>query len=178
MNGSARRLGPLGWSGVLLCGLAVAVLAVLAVYTYRVLSGPSVHLRSGAQHVALPAHRTYGIYVDDLNNSGYSENCSATDAQGHDVEMRFPSWSISSSSTENLDLAYNTGSGDLTINCSVPGEIVTTRPVLNYTALLLGGLAAGALAVLGIVLIIIGVNRVRRTNSILPPHERVSPLDK
>lgn len=166
VNPPGLRSWPLGKAGVLLCGLAVLVMAAVIVSNHRATSGPSVHLANGPQQVVLPPDKTYGIYVEDANNSGYTESCTATDAQ-HQAAVRMggPSWSISSSGTETLDMVYNTGSGDLTINCSVPGETVTTRPVPNYQGLLLGGLAAGILAVLGIILIGEGFTRTRRMPS-------------
>lgn len=109
----------------------------------------------------LPADTTYGIYVVDADNSGYAMSCAATDAQGQAVRMGDPSWSISSSDTETLDLVYTTGSGDLTITCPVAGEIVTTRPVPDYRGLVLGALGAGAMAALGGVLIVTRSSRPR-----------------
>jgi hypothetical protein len=170
----SARFWPLGWVGVVLCALAVVVLAFLAVTTYRATSSPSMHLADGPQHVVLPANSTYGIYINDANNSGYTESCSATDTHGETIQMRDPSWSISSSDTENLDMVYNTGSGHLTINCSVPGEVVTTRPVPNYWALLLGGLAAAAMAVLGIVLIVMSFITARSVDSMPLPQQQAS----
>lgn len=174
VNRSARRFWPLGWVGVLLCALAVVVVVVLAVSTHRATSGPSMRLADGPQHVVLPADSAYGIYINDANNGGYTESCSLTDAQGNTIQMRDPSWSISGSDTETLDMVYNTGSGHLTINCSVPGEIVTTRPVPNYWELLLGGLAAAALAVLGIVLIVRRFTHTRSVNFPPLPRQQVS----
>jgi hypothetical protein len=171
VNRSARRFWPVGWVGVVLSGLAVAVVVVLAVSTHRTTNGPSVRLADGPQHVVLPAASTYGIYINDANNSGYTESCSATDALGNTIQMRDPPWSISGSDTETLDMVYNTGSGHLRINCSVPGEIVTTRPVLNYWALVLGGLAAAAMAVLGIVLIVTRFTRACVDSMPLPQQQ-------
>jgi hypothetical protein len=78
--------------------------------------------------VVLPAHKTYGIYVNDVNNSGYSLSCSAKDAQGRRIHMndQTPA-TVTTSATNNLDLVFNTGSGDLTITCTAPGEQTTTR---------------------------------------------------
>jgi hypothetical protein len=165
---SERRFWPLGWLGVLLCGVAVLVLAIMLVGNHRATSGPSVRLADGPHHVVLPADKTYGIYINDANNSGYTESCTAVDAQGSNIAMRDPSWSISGSDTETLDIVYNTASGNLTINCSVPGEIITTRPVPNYCALLIGALAAGAMAVVGIILIVTRFTRARSVGMPLP----------
>jgi hypothetical protein len=88
-----------------------------------------IHLTGQPQHVVLPAHKRYGIYVNDANNSGYSLNCKATDTQGHDeihMDHKTPA-TISTSGTNNLDLVYDTGSGDLIFTCSAAGEQTTTR---------------------------------------------------
>lgn len=89
-----------------------------------------LHLTGQPQHVVLPAHKKYGIYVNDANNSGYSLSCEAKDAQGGHVHMddQTPP-TISSSGTNNLDLVYNTGSGDLTFTCSASGAQTTTGPL-------------------------------------------------
>jgi hypothetical protein len=89
-----------------------------------------IHLTGQPQHVVLPAHKKYGIYVNDANNSGYSLSCAAKDAHGRQVHMddQTPP-TISSSGTNNLDLAYNTGSGDLTFTCSASGAQTTTGPL-------------------------------------------------
>ena len=87
-----------------------------------------IHLTGQAQHVVLPAHKKYGIYVNDANNSGYSLNCTAKDAQGRQVHMgSHTPPTISNSGTNNLDLVYNTGSGDLTFTCSASGAQTTTH---------------------------------------------------
>ena len=88
------------------------------------------HLTGQPQHVILPAHKKYGIYVNDANNGGYSLSCTATDAQGRQVHMddQTPP-TISTSGTNNLDLVYNTGSGDLTFTCSASGAQTTTGPL-------------------------------------------------
>ncbi|WGL53387.1 hypothetical protein P5P86_06045 [Nocardioides sp. BP30] len=161
MRDVRRRLGPLGWTGVCLTAVAVLVVVFAVVAAHRTTDGPSVRLSDGAHHLSLPAHRTYGIYVDDADNSGYSETCSATDDRGGSIRMRDSSWSISSSDTEMLDLVYDTGSGDLVLTCSVPGEIVTTRPV-PANALVLLGVAGVAVGIAGIVLVIVGLSRRRR----------------
>lgn len=133
----------LGLVGLLLCVLAVVAVSVPGVGLARATSEHGVRLDGSDQHIRLPPHQKYGIYVDDANNSGYSEECSAVDVGGRPVRMADPSWSFSSSDTETLDFVFNTGSGALTINCSVPGERATTRPVANLRPLLLGlGLAA------------------------------------
>jgi hypothetical protein len=64
---------------------------------------------------------------------------------------------VSSSDTEVLDLVFDTGSGELTIQCAVPGEQVTARPVPNDLAMLLGIVLAGILGCTGVGLLIVWV---------------------
>jgi hypothetical protein len=100
----ARRRGVrhLGWVGLLLCVVAITAASVPGVGYARESADDGVRLVGGSQDVHLPAHQRYGIYIDDANNSGYSESCSAVDARGRAIEMKEPSWSIGSD-TENLD---------------------------------------------------------------------------
>jgi hypothetical protein len=49
-----------------------------------------VPVRDGSQQVSLPADRTFGLYVDDPDNSGYAAGCTATDADGRLIAMRMP----------------------------------------------------------------------------------------
>jgi hypothetical protein len=112
----------------------------------------------------------WGIYVDDANNSGYTEECSAVDANGKSIQMSDPSWNISESDTETLDMVFDTGSGVLTFDCSVPGERVTTRPVADFQSLLLGTAVAGVLGLLGVALIIVWLvlRTQRKSRSVAP----------
>jgi hypothetical protein len=89
-----------------------------------------IHLTGQPQHVVLPAHKKYGIYVNDADNSGYSLSCTARDSEGRQIHMgSHPPPTISNSATNNLDLVYNTGSGDLTFTCSASGAQTTTQPL-------------------------------------------------
>jgi hypothetical protein len=88
----------------------------------------TVHLTGQDQHVLLPPHERYGIYVDDADNSGYNLSCTARDAQGRRIHMKSRTpVTISSSATNNLDLVYDTGTGDLRFTCLAPGERITTH---------------------------------------------------
>jgi hypothetical protein len=160
-----RRFGSrrVGWAALLLCVVAVVAVSVPSVRYAKAENHEGVRLDGSAQHINLPAHRTYGIYVDDADNSGYSEQCTAVDDNGRMIDMRDPSWSMSSSDTEMLDYVFTTGSGALTINCSVPGERVTARPVPNLDALLLGLVGCGIAGSAGAALLITWlVSRPRR----------------
>lgn len=148
------RFGLLGWVGLLLCVLALVAVAVPGFGYTRARADDGVRLDGSPQHVQLPANRTYGIYVDDADNSGYAMSCSAVDARGRDASMADPGWSVSSSNTEVLDLVFDTGSGELTITCAVPGEQVTARPVPNDGAMLLGIVLAVGLGCTGLGLLL------------------------
>ena len=142
-------------AGVLAGVLAIVAGAIPFAWFARAITSDEVALPAGQHELTLPAHRTYGVYVDDADNSGYSERCSATDASGRRVRMKDPSWNIGwFSDTENLDFVFDTGSGDLRIECSVPGERVTLRQVPNDTALVLGGLLGSLLFATSIGLLI------------------------
>jgi hypothetical protein len=135
--------------GLLLCAVAVTAVAVPGVGYVRALADEGVRLDGTPQHVRLDPHRTYGIYVDDANNSGYTQSCSAVDADGREVQMKNAPGGISFSDTETLDLVFRTNSSELTIDCSVPGERATARPVPNDRAMVLGLLLAGVLGFAG-----------------------------
>lgn len=154
-NADRRRAPVLGWLGLLLCVIAVVALTVPGIGYVRAVSDGGVRLDGGPQHLVVPAHRTFGVYVDDANNSGYSESCSAVDeVTGRQIQMRDPGWSMSSSDTEVLDIVFNTGTGRVSISCSVPGERVTVRPVPHYAAMLLGVAVSGIFGVVGVGLLI------------------------
>jgi hypothetical protein len=140
-----------GGLGLLLCSLAVVAVTVPGIGFVRTTSDGGVRLDRGAHHLVLPAHRTYGIYVDDADNSGYSESCAAVDeVSGREIRMRDPGWSFSSSDTEVLDLVFDTGAGKISLTCAVGGERVTVRPVPHYGAMLLGVVVAGILGTVGL----------------------------
>jgi hypothetical protein len=150
-NAEGRRAPVLGGLGLLLCVLAVVAVAVPGIGFVRTTSDDGVRLGRGPHHLVLAAHRTYGIFVDDADNSGYSESCSAVDeASGREIRMRNPGWSISSSDTEVLDLVFDTGAGKVSLTCAVGAERVTVRPVPHYGAMLLGVVAGGILGTVGL----------------------------
>src|SRR5438552_3587960 len=104
MSGSHRRLSVRLWAGVLLAVLALAAVVLPAVGYARAAANHGFALGNDEQDVALPADREYGIYVDDTDNSGYSEQCTIFDADRGEVELHDPWWSTSSSDTEVLDI--------------------------------------------------------------------------
>ena len=130
---------------MLIGAVAIGTALVAVTLFVRSLEGDSVRLDESPRQVALPADRTYGIYVEDADNSGYSQSCDVRDPDGREVPLRSPGWTVSSSDTETLDLVFDTGAGDLTISCTIPGEQVTAKPVPKVLALVLGIVVAGIL---------------------------------
>jgi hypothetical protein len=130
---------------VLIGAAALGAALVAVTLCVQSLEGHSLRVDESAQRVALPADQTYGIYIDDADNSGYSQSCAVRDPDGREVPLRDPGWTVSSSDTETLDLVFDTGAGDLTISCAVPGEQVTAKPVANVLAMALGIPVAGIL---------------------------------
>jgi hypothetical protein len=142
---SQRRSAAPLWGGALLICLAIVSVALPGVNYARAASKDGVTLAGGAQQLTLPAGQQYGIYVDDTDNSGYSEQCTITDADGQQVPQRDPWWAMSSSQTETLDIVFNTGSGKLTIDCSISAERIVVKPVPNLKAVVIGIALAFAL---------------------------------
>lgn len=151
-----RRFGlrKLGWLGLVLC-LCAGVAALPGFGLDLNSSDHGIQLNGSTQRISLPPHKTYGIYVIDADNSGYSEDCSAVDADGRSVHFRDPSWTISTSDAENLDIVFNTGSGQLTFTCSVPGERVVVKPVSNTPRMFLNLTLVLALGCVGGTMIIV-----------------------
>lgn len=165
----------LAGAGILLCLVALIAVAVPGVFYARALDEDGVDLTGGRRHVVLPPHETWGIYVDDADNSGYSERCSAHDADGRTVRMQDPPWSFSTSDTENLDLVFDTGSGRQTIDCAVSGEEVTARRLPNNDALLIGFVLAAILGACGgcmLIALAAGWSRQATTTALTPVKQR------
>jgi hypothetical protein len=169
MDRSRRRSQLLFCGGVVLCLLALVGLVISVVAYARTASEPGIRLDEGPQRLVLPADRTYGVYVDDADNSGYSERCSAVNSLGQQIPLSDPWWTFSGSETEMLDIVFNTGSGNLTIDCSVPGERITLRPVPNLRATLIGVGLSGILGVAGAVLMLLWFTTRRPRQPHAPP---------
>lgn len=88
----------------------------------RFWDGTQWTLQSHRQVLDLPEHSTFGIYINDADNSGYSLSCSANDADGLPIQLRYPGWHMTSSETEMLDYVFDTGPGDVAMSCLVPGD--------------------------------------------------------
>lgn len=138
--------------GMVVCALAFVAVAVPGIGFIKAHADAGFPV-SGITELSLPAHATYGVYVDDADNSGYSLSCTARDDAGGEIVVGGPSWSIGFSDTENLDAQFDTGSGEVTLNCSSDSAEIRVRPLPNDRALLLGFVVAGMLAMAGIALL-------------------------
>lgn len=155
IQASRRHTRRIGVIGVLLCLVAVVAVAAPAVSYIRASSEKSVTLDQRDQDVSLPPNKPYGIYIDDADNSGFTYRCSVKDAAGRDVPVsNYPPGRITSSDTEMLDTTFNSGSGELTINCLVRGERVSVRPAPAQRPLVFGVIAGGIAGTLGAGLLI------------------------
>ncbi|MCW2857102.1 MAG: hypothetical protein JWR52_2717 [Marmoricola sp.] len=146
----------LGWLSLSLLVLA-ALAVVVPVTRFAVASGDKgVALGEGPSKVQAPGGRTWGIYFNDPDNSGYSESCNATDSKGQAITLRDPGMTVTSSDTEMLDHVFTTpADGRFTIECDAQRASARVGPVgrfpevaigLALAALLgLGGLVAGSI---------------------------------
>ena len=150
-------------TGNALCGLAVIALAVSIISFVPSVGGVSAELASHPRGVELPTHRTYGIYVNDPNNSGYSLSCSGMDADGHELAFRDAPWTLTTSDTESLELIFDTGAGRLSIACTARGGTVRVGPVPEFRRLAVGLLSVCVFAGAGILTIV--VSRRRKTSN-------------
>ncbi|MGX7678755.1 hypothetical protein ACSMXN_07635 [Jatrophihabitans sp. DSM 45814] len=154
-------------SAVLLFGLALLAITIPALNYGHAASKTGFRLTADQMQVVLPARQQYGIYVEDTDNSGYAESCTITDADGQQVRLHDPWWTVSRSANRTLDIVFNTGSGKLSIACSISAERVTIRPVPNLKAVLAGIAISGLLGCAGTALMI-ARHRTRRSH-LSPP---------
>lgn len=165
--GTAEFLERRGLSRSRPIGIAAGVLGLLTVCAAifptieiaRVSSRPTVVLGQGPQHVVLPANAKYGLFFNDPQNLGYSESCSATD-RGRQIVLADPGFYMTSSATDNLDLVFNTGSGNLVIDCQSSAQRVAAEPVPNFAPILIGSGATIVFGLTALVLTILWAARV------------------
>lgn len=157
------RTKALGWLSLSLFVLAAAALIVPVTLFERATSDKGVALRGEPVAVNAPPSRTWGVYFDDADNSGYSESCTATDSNGRAITIRDAGATVTTSDTEMLDLVFTTpGDGSFTIACSVGGAEARVGPVGNFSFLLVGILVAALLGLGGLVVGVVWL--VRRTS--------------
>jgi hypothetical protein len=135
----SRVLSVLGWGGIasLLSGVAfIAVAPQAGTSIDRHDSAPpagTIQITESKQRIVVPANKTYGIWADDADNSGYSSDCSIIDNRGRPIDLKFFEGSVVSDSPGDFaqfDVEFNTGSGELTVlNCADSGAEFSVRPV-------------------------------------------------
>jgi hypothetical protein len=141
-------------AGLSVASLVLAVAAVAAPLAGYVMAASSrgASLGDGPIEIRAPGGRVWGVYVNDADNSGYSESCTVTDSAGRVIALRKAGPTISSSDSEMLDLVFDTPSdGHFTIGCDVRGATARVGPVPNLVALLIGIVAAVLLGTCGLV---------------------------
>jgi hypothetical protein len=133
----------------------VAAIAIGMPATAGVRGEHGTQLEGTRQQLALEPDTTYGVYVDDADNSGYSWSCSGTRADGRPVELKSPSWSLSESDTETLEYVFQSGTGHVTFTCAAAGERVSVRPYVSPRPLVIGLLVGGVAGTIGVTLLIL-----------------------
>lgn len=133
MAHASRSTRRLAWIAGLLLGLAFLALVVpLAVPTIALGSGGAAVDPDQPVAVRAESGRTWGIYLDDEDNSGYGADCSILDTSGRAVEVREAGATVTSSETEMLDYLYTTpDGGSFTITCSVDEATARVGPVID-----------------------------------------------
>jgi hypothetical protein len=150
----------LGWIALALLSLA-ALAFVVPIALYALTSDErGFAVGDGPTQVEASGHRTWGIYLNDADNSGYSESCAITDSHGMDVPLRDPGWTMSSSETEMLDHLFTTpDDGRFTIDCSSQSADVRVAPAADLHSIMIGFAVATAAGLAGLVLGIIWLTR-------------------
>lgn len=146
----SRRLG---WAGLMLCLVAAVAIALPTIDRARV-DSTSIDLDGSRQELSLTPDTTYGIYIDDADNSGYPFSCSAEAPTGQPIGLSDPPFTITSSDTEMLDYVFDSGSGRVTMRCSAGDEKVSAREFRPAGPLAIGVLVAGVTGTLGGALLI------------------------
>jgi hypothetical protein len=153
----------LGWAAIALVVVAAVALVVPLVSFVRTLGSAKVALDDGPVTVRTAGGRTWGVIVDDRDNSGYSESCSVSDRAGRPVALRNPGATVSSSDTETLDHVFTTpADGRFTVACSVRGATVRVGPVASLRSVATGVVGAALLGLAGLGL---GLVRLRRRSA-------------
>lgn len=156
---SSKRSRPLGFAACALVALALGAASFAVVEIAQVAARPMVILGQGPVHVTLPAHTQYGLFFYDPQNLGYSESCTASD-DGQPVALGEPGQYFTSSEWDNLDLVFDTGSGNLVIDCQSTAQRVSVQPIPNFTTIFAGFGVGLAVGLAGAVCAVLWLNRV------------------
>lgn len=155
-----KRSKALAWLSLSLLVLGAVAFIVPVTLFALASSDKGIALGDGPTEVHAPADRTWGIYANDADNSGYSESCTATDSQGRAIALRDPGVTVSSSDTEMLDHIFTTPSGGhFTIACNAQGANVRVGPVGSLLSVLIGVSVAALLGLGGLVTGILWLTR-------------------
>jgi hypothetical protein len=157
----------LGWTALALLVAAVGTFVIPIAFFVMAASNDGLKVGDDPKTVETSGNRTWGIYFDDRDNTGYSESCSITDGEGGPVEIRDPGPTVSSSDTEMLDHVFTTpADGKFTVECNATSATVRVGPVGNLSSVLIGVAVAGALGLAGLVIGVVWLTR--RTSVSLP----------
>lgn len=144
--------GATGWLALSLLVLAVVAFVLPVARFALATSDEGVALGDGPTEVRSPGDRTWGVYVNDADNSGYSTSCIVTSPDGRTIVLRDPGVTVSSSDTEMLDYVFTTPpDGRFTIDCAVTGASVRVGPVGSFPEILIGLAIAATLGLGGVV---------------------------
>jgi len=159
-EGRRRSKRALGWLSLSLLVLGAVAFIVPAIVFVLASSDKGIALGDGPTKVRAPANRTWGIYFNDADNSGYSESCTATDSGGQAIAIRDPGVTVSSSDTEMLDHVFTTPrDGHFTIACNAQSADVRVGPVGSLPSVLIGVSVAAGLGLGGLVTGILWLTR-------------------
>lgn len=170
MAHARRSSRVLGW--IALAALGAAALALIVPVVRFALAAGNDGVAVGHEPVTVhaPAGRTWGIYFNDPDNTGYGESCRIADARGNPVRLRDPGWSVGGD-TEMLDHEFTTPSdGTFTVSCEVSRATARVGPVGNLSAVLIGGCLA---MVAGLVGLVTGTLWLTRRTSLRPVAARI-----
>lgn len=163
-----------GFAMLLLAAAAAAFVIPIVLFAIAT-SNDGLKVGDAPVTVQTSGGRTWGIYFNDADNTGYSESCSINDSRGVPVDMRFPGPTVSSSDTEMLDHVFTTPTGGtFTIECNATSATVRVGPVGNLPSVLIGVAAAAVLGLTGCVLGIIWLTR--RTSVAIHTQAGLPPL--
>lgn len=147
---ASKQLGRIAL--VLLVAAVASFIVPVAVFAMTV-GDEGVDIGDGVVKVDAPPDRTWGIYFNDADNTGYGESCSVRDDAGRRIGIRDPGPTVTFSETEMLDHVFVTpADGTFTIDCNANGATVRVGPVGNLPSVLVGTGVAALLGLLGLVL--------------------------
>ncbi|MFS3130565.1 hypothetical protein ACLM5J_19340 [Nocardioides sp. Bht2] len=157
-GGFWRRLS----GGILMILLAVVVLLwpIIAAATASV--SPAYWIGTAPRDLALEADTTYGIYVVDGANNGFSISCSVFEAAGTPLELEEGHLAFSLPEDESLMYEFKSAAGHVTVVCTATDPVYVAQ-VPNERAALIGVAIGVPLASVGILFLGMALTGRRRT---------------